>query len=429
MSAAKRDSFGSSFAVIMAYAGSAIGLGNLWRFPYLAGENGGAAFIFIYLICTLLLSLPIFLAEAVIGRHAQLNAVGSMKKLAPKSFWNILGVLSVLTPTVLLSYYSIVGGWSVEYFLRSFNLNYGEFLPSGYKALAFGTVMLGITCLVVACGVKNGIEKFSKYSIPALFLFIIIIMVYALRLPGATKGVEYLIHPDFSKITGRTIVAAIGQSFYSMSLGSGIILTYSSYVSKKENMMTSGVWTAISSIIFAIIAGFAIMPAVFAKGIDPESGPGLLFVTLPEIFVQMGQASPFLGRAISVLFFLTVVVAALTSTISLVEPGIAWLVEEKRIPRRKACIIMFAVIWLFGVGSAFSQEIFGFVDNLCSNILLIFGALIAVLFVGWKMDKTAVRDELTNKGSCNTGIYKLVYFAIRYLAPATLIVVFIFNFI
>ena len=429
MSALKRDSFGSSFAVIMAYAGSAIGLGNLWRFPYMAGENGGAAFIFIYLICTLLLSLPIFLAEAVIGRRTQLNAVGSMKKLATSKFWNILGVLSVLTPCVILSYYCIVGGWSIEYLLLSFNLIYGVFLPSGYKALAFSTVMLGLTCLVVACGVKNGIEKFSKYSIPALFLFIIIITVYALRMPGASEGVTYLLKPDFSKITGRTILTAIGQSFYSMSLGSGIIMTYSSYVSKKENLLSSACWTAISSIIFAVIAGFAIMPAVFAKGIAPDAGPGLLFVTLPEIFTEMGAASPFFGRMISVLFFLTVVVAALTSTISLIEPGIAYLVEERKISRRKACFIMFFCIWLLGVGSAFSQEIFGYVDVISSNILLILGALLAVLFVGWKMDKAVIRDEFTNGGSCNGRIFGVFYFAVRYLAPVILIIFFIFNFI
>ena len=212
--ASGREHFGSRMAVIMAMAGSAIGLGNIWRFPYMVGEYGGAA----------------FMSEAVIGRRTHSNAIGAMNKLAPKSFWTVLGYLSVITPTIIVSYYSIVGGWSIEYFLKSFTLNFGEFRPAGWTPLLFNTIFLGLSAIVVAFGIKDGIEKFNKISIPLLFVLIVLIMIYSVNMPGAEKGIDYLIKPDFSKLTGRTFAFALGQSFYSMSLGMGIVITYSSYI-------------------------------------------------------------------------------------------------------------------------------------------------------------------------------------------------------
>ena len=425
----KRDHFGSRAAVIMAMAGSAIGLGNIWRFPYMAGQYGGAAFILIYILCSFVLALPIFLSEGLIGRKTHSNAIGAMNALAPKSGWTILGYLSVITPTIIVSYYSIVGGWSVEYFLKSFSLNFGEFNPEGWGVLAFSTVFLAVSCLIVALGVKDGIEKFSKISIPLLFILIVVILAYSLTLPGASQGVDYLLKPDFSKISAKSFAFALGQSFYSLSLGMGIIITYSSYISKDENLLISGAGTALSDLLFAILAGFAIIPAVFSAGIEPSAGPGLIFQTLPFVFGKMGTAHAWVGVAISSLFFITVTVAAMTSAISLLEVGVAYLVEEKHLRRGWACLVVFLIVWLLGLVSVFSSEMFGRIDAMSSNFLLTAGALMAVLFVGWKMDENDVREEITNGGRVNTGTFKILYFIIRYIAPVAVLVIFVSNFV
>ena len=424
---AKRDNFSSRAAVIMAMAGSAIGLGNIWRFPYMVGEYGGAAFILVFILCSFLLSFPIFLSEAVIGRKTHANAIGAMKQLAPNGGWKVLGYLSVITPTIILSYYSIVGGWSIEYFFKSFSLNFGEFRPAGWTPLLFNTIFLALSSVIVAFGVKAGIEKFNKISIPLLFVLIVLIMIYSLNMPGAGKGVEYLIKPDFSKLTGRTFAFALGQSFYSMSLGMGIVITYSSYVHKDENLVASGVGTVLAALLFSILAGFAIMPAVFSAGIAPSSGPGLVYQTLPHVFSGMGEASPILGTAVAVLFFFSVIVAAMTSSISLIEVGVAYLVEEKGLKRNIACVVVFLVAWILGLASVFSIDLFGKVDAFSSNFLLTAGVLLVVLFVGWKMGKEDVRAELTNQGSVNNKLFGIFYFLVRYIAPITVLVIFISN--
>ncbi|MBP5217894.1 MAG: sodium-dependent transporter [Bacteroidales bacterium] len=424
---ANREHFGSRSAVIMAMAGSAIGLGNIWRFPYMTGEYGGAAFILIYIACTLVLSLPIFLSEAVIGRRTHSNAIGAMKQLAPGSGWRVLGYLSVVTPMIIVSYYSIVGGWSIEYFLRSFSLDFGEFSPSGWTALAFNTIFLALSCGIVALGVKSGIEKFSKMSIPVLFVLIIIILVYSVNMPGAEAGIDYLVKPDLSKVTGKTFAFAMGQSFYSLSLGMGIIITYSSYVHKEENVIATGLGTAVADLMFAILAGFAIMPAVFSVGIKPSAGPGLIFQTLPFVFTEMGAGVKWISVAVSAVFFLTVIVAAMTSSVSTIEVGVAYLVEEKKIERKKACLLVFILTWLLGLACALSIKAFGMVDAFASNFLLTIGALLVVLFVGWKMKRKDVRDEITNGGTRNTGAFPVIYFLIRFIAPLAVLVIFISN--
>lgn len=423
-----REHFGGRASVILAMAGSAIGLGNIWRFPYVAGQNGGAAFILIYIACSFLLSLPIFLSEAVIGRRSNSNAIGAMKVLSPKTNWRLLGYLSVITPMIIVSYYTIVGGWSLEYFLRSLSLNFGEFCPTGWTVLAFSAIFLAISCLIVALGVKTGIEKFSKISIPMLFFLILVIVIYSVNMPGASKGVDYLIKPDFSKVTGRTFAYALGQSFYSLSLGMGIIITYSSYIRKEENLVVSGVGTAIADLLFAMLAGFAIIPAVFSAGIEPGSGPGLIFETLPVVFTDMGATHQWIGIVIAALFFLTVIIAAMTSSISLIEVGVAYLVEEKHVKRGVACLYVFLFTLALGLVSVFSSNAFGIIDAFSSNVLLTIGAFIAVLFVGWKMDKEDIRDEITNGGKVNTRVFGFFHFLIRYIAPIAVLTIFITNF-
>ena len=450
----ERVNFGGRMAVIMAMAGSAIGLGNLWRFPYLVGQNGGAAFVIIYIVATLVISLPIFFSEAVVGRRSGANCRGAFLKLAPDSKWPWLGFLMVFTPLWIVSYYSVVGGWSLEYLLQALRLefvhtdpdavsgSFGRFISRARAPLACHFAFLAVTVAIVALGVKSGIEKFSKICLPVLFVLVVLIAAYSLSLPGAQKGVAYLFKPDFSKVTIHTCLDAVGQAFFSLSLGMGIIITYSSYVSKGENLLASGVGTAFSDLMFALLAGLAIMPAVFAAGIEPASGPGLIFDTLPYIFSQMGQELPWLSSIAAILFFLTVLFAALTSSVSLVEVGVAYLTEERGFKRGWACALLFVLLgalgalWSLSFGpladkSLFGMNLFDFADTFASNVLLLLGALLVVLFVGWKMSKADVRDEFTNGGTKkrNVRLFGFFWFLIRYIAPVGVAILFVSNFL
>ena len=438
----ERENFGSRMAVIMAFAGSAIGLGNIWRFPYLVGQDGGAAFVIIYAIFTLLISLPIFFAESVIGRRTGANCRGAFISLGKGTAWPYLGFLMVFTPLWIVSYYSVVGGWSLEYLAQALRLDFihtspeamsgsfERFISRTWAPLGFHLAFLAVTVAIVALGVKSGIEKFSKICLPVLFALVVLIAVYSLTLPGAHKGIAYLFKPDFSKVTLDTCLDALGQSFYSLSLGMGIIITYSSYVSKKENLMASGVGTAVSDMLFAVLAGVAIMPAVFAAGIEPGSGPGLIFDTLPYIFAQMGLQMPWISSVAAILFFLTILFAALTSSISLIEVGVAYLTEERGFKRGWACVFLFVVTGVLGglcslsFGPLADVKVFGMgffdlFDTLASNVLLTVGGLLVVLFVGWKMPRADVFDELTNGGTKrrNVRLFNFFYFLIRYVAP------------
>ena len=448
----ERENFGSRMAVIMAFAGSAIGLGNIWRFPYLVGQDGGAAFVVIYVLATLFISLPIFFAESVVGRRTGANCRGAFIELGKGTAWPYLGFLMVFTPLWIVSYYSVVGGWSLEYLVQALRLDFihtapdamsgsfERFISRTWAPLAFHLAFLAITVTIVALGVKSGIEKFSKICLPVLFALVVLIAVYSLTLPGAQKGLAYLFKPDFSKVTIGTCLDALGQSFYSLSLGMGIIITYSSYVSKKENLMASGVGTAVSDMLFAILAGVAIMPAVFAAGIEPGSGPGLIFDTLPYIFAQMGLQLPWLSSIAAILFFVTILFAALTSSISLIEVGVAYLTEERGFKRGWACVFLFVVTGALGglcslsFGPLADVKVFGMgffdlFDTLASNVLLTVGGLLVVLFVGWKMPKADVFDELTNGGTKrrNVRLFNFFYFLIRYVAPVGVAVLILSN--
>ena len=448
----ERENFGSRMAVIMAFAGSAIGLGNIWRFPYLVGQDGGAAFVVIYILATLVISLPIFFAESVVGRRTGANCRGAFIELGKDTAWPYLGFLMVFTPLWIVSYYSVVGGWSLEYLVQALRLDFihtspeamsgsfERFISRTWAPLGFHLAFLAITVTIVALGVKSGIEKFSKICLPVLFALVVIIAVYSLTLPGAQKGVAYLFKPDFSKLTFRACLDALGQSFFSLSLGMGIIITYSSYVSKKENLMVSGAGTAVSDLLFAILAGVAIMPAVFAAGIEPGSGPGLIFDTLPYIFSRMGQQMPWVSSIAAILFFVTVLFAALTSSVSLIEVGVAYLTEERGFKRGWACAFLFAVTGTLGglcslsFGpladvKVFEMGLFDLFDTVASNVLLTVGGLLVVLFVGWKMPKADVFDELTNGGTKrrNVRLFDFFYFLIRYVAPVGVAILILSN--
>lgn len=441
----KRDRFGSRFGALVAMAGSAVGLGNLWRFPYLVGENGGAAFIIVYIILCFLICLPIFISEFIIGRRSQKNAFATFRDLSGGSAWRWVGLFTIIVPMIVLSYYCVIGGWSIEYLLKSLTFSFGGesqgalstmftgFVTSTWGPLAVHTGFLLATTMIVVVGIKDGIEKFSKIMMPLLFVMVLSIAVYSLTLPGAKEGVKYLFYPDFSKLTGKSVAAALGQAFFSLSLGFGTIMTYASYVSKKENIMFQSAATAISDLMFAIIAGTAIMPAVFAFGINPQAGPGLVFETLPFVFGQMPA-----GGLIAILFFVALLVAALTSSISMLEVAVAYLVEEKKFSRLGACALLFVICWVIGAVCSLSfgplshiqirgGNIFDFLDSLSSNVLMTLGSLFTVIFVGWRLKKTDVYDEFTNGGtlSRNSKIFGVLWFLIRYIAPVAIIAIFI----
>lgn len=440
-----RDSFGSRFGALVAMAGSAVGLGNLWRFPYLVGENGGAAFIIIYILLSFLICLPIFISEFVIGRRSQKNAYAAFRDLSGGSAWRWVGLFTIIVPLVVLSYYSVIGGWSVEYLLKSvtfafesasqsaMSTMFSDFVSSTWGPLLVHTGFLLVTTLIVVVGIKDGIEKFSKVMMPLLFFMVLAIAIYSMTLPGAKAGLDYLFNPDFSKITGKACAAALGQAFFSLSLGFGTIMTYASYVDKKENILFQSTATAVSDLMFALIAGMAIMPAVFAFGLNPQSGPGLVFETLPFVFGQMPA-----GGFVAILFFLALLVAALTSSISMLEVAVAYLVEEKGFSRVWACVVLFVVCWVVGAVCSLSfgplsdvkidgGNIFDFFDNLSSNILMTLGSLLTVLFVGWRLKKTDVYDEFTNGGtlSRNAKFFGVLWFLIRYICPLAIISIFV----
>lgn len=447
---AARESFASRRTAVMAMAGSAIGRGNIWRFPYITGEYGGSAFIIVYLFACLLLSLPIMLSEMIIGRRAHSGNFGAFASLAPGTGWKYLSLITIVTPLIIVSYYSVVGGWGIDYLCKSLSLQFvrsdphsaaslfGSFVSNPYLPLIFHTVFISLTALIVAAGVKAGIERFSKISIPILFVLIVVIMVYSLSLPGAKAGADYLLRPDFSKLTVGAVASAVGQSFFSLSLGVGTMLTYASYIRSDENIFTTALGTAFFDLLFALIAGFAVMGAVFAAGIEPGTGPGLVFETLPYVFSQMSSSSPWVGVIVSVLFFLTVLVAALTSSISMLEVGVAYLVEEKGFTRKKAVLVLFFGTWVLGCLCSlsfgplssvriFGDSIFEACDKLASNYLMTFGGLLFSLFVGWKLSKAVVKDEFTAGGTqkVNAKCFPFVYFLIRYFAPIGVAAIFL----
>lgn len=438
----QRERFGSRFGVLVAMAGSAVGLGNFWRFPYLMGEHGGAAFVLVYIIFALLLCMPIFIAEFLMGRRSQQNSCSTFYALSGKKIWKRLGFITVLTPFVILSYYCVVGGWSLYYLFKAIALDFTShtsqesistmfttFVSSVYEPFLCHAAFLVIVAVIVAKGVKGGIEKFSKLMMPALFVLVIIMAFYSISLPGAEGGIEYMFKADFSKLDKQMYLDALGQAFFSMTVGGGVIMTYGSYVSKKENILTQSIATTISDLIFAIIAGLVIIPAVFAFGVDPQSGPGLVFETLPFIFSQMPG-----GVVVAIFFFIALLLAAVTSAISLMEVPVTYVADEMKMSRKSACVVLTFIIWFIGALCSlsfgplsdvkiFGRTFFDFFDFFSSNILLTVSSLLIVLFVGWVMKRSDVYQEFTNNEakSLNVKMFRLFYIVIRYVAPIVVV--------
>ena len=439
----KRDEFSGFFGVLVATVGSAVGLGNLWRFPYLVGQNGGAAFILIYLAFVLVICLPIMISEFIIGRRTQANTVKAFQMLAPRTPWGAVGIVGVVAAFCILAFYTVVGGWTMDYIFRSvihvFSTPDASAIESQFAALVtspirpiFWTILfILLSALIVMSGIKKGIEKYSRIMMPFLFFMVVILMIRSVTLPGAEKGISFLVKPDFSKINTQVALAALGQAFFSLSLGMGCMITYGSYIPKRQNLTKLAFTTAMSDALFAILAGLAIMPAVFSFGISPQEGPGLVFIVLPRIFAQIP-----LGNIFAVMFYLILFIAAITSAISLLEVVTAYITERLKMKRKTAVAIMSGLVAVCASFSSLSQgvlqhvkifgkSIFDFFDYLSANILLPLGGLSIVLFVGWYIRKSTVYDEFTNQGTLKGTLFRAYYFLIRYVAPVAIAAVFV----
>ncbi len=439
-----RENFSSSFGILAAAVGSAIGLGNIWRFPYIAGANGGGAFLIIYLGIVAIIGLPIMITEFVIGREGDSDAIGSFKKLS-KGPWFTSGVLGVLAAFFILSFYGVVAGWTLEYIVKaatnSFTGQSGEqitnmfvnFITDPVKPIIWQIVFMTMTALVVAKGVQKGIEKLSKILVPILLVIIIILDVQALSLPGGGAGFEFLFKPDWSKLNWSVVLNALGHAFFSLSLGMGIMITYGSYIDNKENLGKMAIGISIGDTLIALLAGMAIFPAVFSFGIEPTSGAGLVFMTLPNVFPQMAG-----GYLFGVLFFALLALAALTSTISLLEVVVAYLVDSHNIARKKATVISLVSITLVGMIASLSNgvlshiqiggnNIFDFIDNTTANYFLTTAALISVIFLGWKLDKDIVKKQITSGGTVKAAYSNAFMFLVKFIVPVAIIIVFLFQ--
>ena len=443
----KRAKFGSKLGMILATAGGAVGLGNVWRFPYMTGQNGGAAFILIYIGCILLLGLPRMISEFIIGRHAASNTARAYTKLSNGTAWKWVGFLGVLTGFLITGYYAVVSGWCLQYGIAStlghlhgtpdyFKSYFTDFSTNPWKPVLWTVMILLFAHYVIIHGVRNGIERASKIMMPALFILLVSIVVASCLLPGASKGIEFLLKPDFSKVTGDVFLGALGQSFYSMSIAMGCICTYASYYRRHTKLLNSAVQIGVIDTCVAILAGLMIFPAAFSVGVSPDSGPSLIFITLPNVFEQAFASMPMLGYVISLAFYLLLSMAALTSLISLHEVSTAFFQEELHISRSHAAMIVTGGCSLIGAICSLSLgdwsflkvagvNLFDVFDFVTGQIFLPVGGLLTCLFIGWYVPKKLVKDEFTNWGTTRGIFFGTYYFLIRFVCPLAILAIFL----
>ncbi|MGG0787935.1 sodium-dependent transporter [Peribacillus simplex] len=439
----KQDQWTSKLGFILAAAGSAIGLGAIWKLPYMTGANGGGVFFLLFILFTILIGAPILIAEFTIGRNAQKDAISAYKHIAPGKPWALIGYGGVVASIILLSFFSVVGGWIISYLARSFtgsltNLTqeeYGNFfntiISNPYETVIAQLLFMVFTIWVVQGGVSKGIEKANKYMMPSLFILFIILLIRSLTLDGAMEGVKFFLKPDFSALTGETILLALGQSFFALSVGVSVMVTYASYLSKKEDITKSAFSVVGLNIFISLLAGLVIFPAVFALGFSPSSGPGLVFVVLPAVFNEMA-----LGGIFMFIFFILLLFATLTTAFSILEIVVAAIIKGDAAKRKKASWIAGITVFLIGIPSAlsfgvlsdlkiFNLSIFDFADYLTSNIALPVGALFISLFIGYQMKRIEVQKEFESGADSGRSLFKLWYFLIRYIVPIMIILVFL----
>lgn len=435
-----RANFGSKLGVILASAGSAVGLGNIWRFPFETGNHGGAAFILIYLGCVLFFGIPIMVAEFSIGRHSRANTAGAYRILAPGTQWRWVGRMGVLAGFLILGYYSVVAGWTLEYIIQAatnafagqsandFIASFNGFVSNPWRPALWMIVFMLMTHFIIVKGVERGIEKSAKIMMPMLFILLIVLAVYSISLPGAGAGIEFLLKPDFSKVNGNVLLGAMGQAFFSLSLGMGCLCTYASYFRNDTNLTKTALNVGWIDTMVAILAGFIIFPAAFSVGIQPDAGPSLLFITLPNVFQQAFGNLPWLAVILSIMFYVLLALAALTSTISLHEVVTAYLHEEFNLTRGRAaklvtagCTVLGVLCSLsLGVGkelTIFGLTLFDLFDFVTAKIMLPLGGFFIAIFTGWYLDKRIVWEEVSNNGTLPKAIYRIWLFLLKYIAP------------
>ena len=448
MAKLERANFGSRLGVILATAGSAVGLGNVWRFPYMTGENGGAVFIIIYVACVLLLGIPCMVSEFIVGRHGQSNTARAFRKMSGGGPWSVIGYMGVLTGFLITGYYAVVAGWCLQYIWASlighmqgspeyFQTYFSELSSDPVRPVLWTVIILGMTYLIIEHGVRDGIEKASKLMMPTLFILLLIIVAAACMLPNAYKGIEFMFKPDFTKINSDVFLAALGQSFYSMSIAMGCLCTYASYFSKQTNLTNSAVQIGVIDCMVAILAGLMIFPAAFSVGVSPDSGPSLIFITLPNVFQRAFAAVPMLGYVISLLFFVLLSLAALTSLMSLHEVSTAFFQEEMMITRKKAALIVTITTAIIGavcslslgaVGSTltfFGKSLFDWFDFITGQIFLPIVGFLTCIFIGWFVPHKVVRDEFTNWGTLRGRFFHLYIFLVKYVCPLAILFIFL----
>ena len=451
MSQLERASFGSKLGVILATAGSAVGLGNIWRFPYMTGQNGGAIFIIIYVFCVLLLGLPCMISEFIIGRHGQANTARAFRIMSGDTIWSLIGYMGVLTGFLISGYYAVVSGWCLEYVWASVSgklLGNPEYIKEYFstfsqdpiKTVFWTLIILIATYLIIENGVRNGIEKASKLLMPILFILLLIIVVASCMLPNAEKGIEFMFKPDLSKLNSDVFLGALGQSFYSLSIAMGCICTYASYFSKQTNLTSAAVNISVIDFMVALLAGLIIFPAAFSVGVNPDSGPSLIFITLPNVFQQAFDSIAGLGYIISVLFYALLSMAALTSLMSLHEVSTAFLEEELGTTRKRAAIfvtigcIIVGTICSLSLGPLegfhlFGMNIFDLFDFVTGQLFLPIVGFLTCIFIGWFVPHKIVRDEFTNMGTLRNGnLFHFYIFLVKYVCPICILFIFLHQF-
>jgi len=445
-----RGNFGSRLGIVLATAGSAVGLGNVWRFPYMTGQNGGAAFIIIYLACILLLGIPGMVSEFIVGRHSQTNAARAYANFSRGKAWGFIGILGILTSTIILGFYAVVAGWCLYYLGAStigqlqgdanFVQQYFQsFSGDPVKPAILGVVFILITHFIIVRGVRNGIERASKLLMPILFVLLLVLVIASCSLPGASRGIEFLLKPDFTKVSPSVFLEALGQAFFSLSLGTACLCTYASYFTKQTKLLYSATQIALIDFLIALMSGLMIFPAAFSVGVQPDSGPSLIFITLPNVFQQAFSFMPSLGYVISIMFYALLVFAALTSTISMHEIGTAFFHEELHINRSKAAWVLtivcsvIAVFCSLSVGNAdiqvLGKSLMSFCDFITAQVMLPAGAMLTSILVGWFASKAIVREEFTNWGTSKSKSFFNIYlFCVRFVVPVCILLIFLHEF-
>lgn len=437
-----RDQFKSQLGFVFAAAGSAVGLGNIWRFPYMTGTNGGGVFVLLYLVCILLIGASLLLVEFTIGRHGKSNAIDSYGKIRKGAKW--IGFLGFFSAFIFLSYYSVVSGWTVFYSIQSFfGLNglapdqmgnfFGAFISDPIKPLIYHAIFMALTVFIIIKGISQGIEKYTKIMMPMLFVLLIILVFRSLTLPGAWEGIKWYLTPDLSEVTAGVWIAALGQVFFSLSVGMSGMVTYASYLNKSENLPKTAIIVSLMDSAVALLAGLIIFPAVFSFGMEPSAGPGLVFITLPAVFAQMP-----LGSLFSFMFFVLLAIACLTSSISILEMPVSYLIEKRNMTRKTASLVVGAIAYVMGIAVSFSFGIWGDVtffgkgifdlfDYFGSNISLPLGGLAAAILVGWFWGEKDAVAEVSNGGQIQSGIIKVWFPVVKYVVPVVIVLIFLSN--